>query len=166
MTISHKLLLLCLCSQLVHPGIGAAETLYKSIGADGRVIYSDHPPADAKVQKTLTFSNLPASPLPEAVLRYRQQLQQSTGNRQTSPAARFSGNIQLFTAAWCGYCKKAKAYLAEKKISYQEYDIDTDAGRQAFGEAGNASGIPLLLWQGKQLQGFSRGSYDSLLGQR
>lgn len=137
-------------------------TLYKSIGPDGKVIYSDEPPANARIEKTLTYENLPASPLPESILRYRQELQRSVQNRLRNSSRRSQDNVQLFTAAWCGYCRKAKAYLAERSIPYQEYDIDTPDGKQTFVEAGAASGIPLLLWKGKQMQGFTKAGYDSL----
>ncbi|MBS1189755.1 MAG: Glutaredoxin [Rhodocyclaceae bacterium] len=35
---------------------------------------------------------------------------------------------QLYSASWCGYCRKAKAYLGERGIPYQEIDIDTPEG--------------------------------------
>jgi len=54
-----------------------AETLYKTIGPDGRVEYTDRPPADGKAAKTLNFADLPATPLPDSVLRYREQLKKS-----------------------------------------------------------------------------------------
>jgi glutaredoxin len=158
----RDLLCICVLGSLLIPSAALADTLYKSIDPDGKVIYSDRPPTDAKVQKTLTFSNLPASPLPESVIRYRQELQKSVQNRLSSPSLRSSADIQLFTAVWCGFCKKAKAYLAGKNIRYQEYDIDTPDGKLAFAQAGTGSGIPLLLWKGKQMQGFSKAGYDSL----
>ena len=46
-----------------------AATVYRSVDANGKVIYSDKPPPDGKVQKTLAITNGPASPLPESVLK-------------------------------------------------------------------------------------------------
>ena len=34
-----------------------AATLYKSIGPDGKVVYSDRPPADGRIDKTMQFEN-------------------------------------------------------------------------------------------------------------
>lgn len=141
----------------------SAGTLYKSVGPDGTVLYSDQPPAQGKVQKTFAVTELPATPLPESVIRYRQELQKSAQNQPAN--VRGSAETQLFTAQWCGYCRKAKAYLAEKGVGYQEHDIDTPEGRLAFAQAGNANGVPLLLWRGKRLQGFSQAGYDALFGQ-
>lgn len=162
MTFRDQLYVLFLGSLLIS-GIASADTLYKSVGPDGRVVYSDRPPADGKVEKIFAFSNMPATPLPESVTRYRQGLQKSLQTRLSNPQKPGAG-VRLFTAEWCGYCRKAKAYLAEKSISYQEYDIDTPDGKLAFAQAGSGGGIPLLLWQGQQLQGFSRAGYDALFG--
>ena len=153
---------ICLLGAVLMSGAASADTLYKSVGPDGKVIYSDQPPTDAAVQKSLTFSNLPATPLPDSVIRYRQELQRSARNRLSNPSPRSSSNVQLFTAEWCGYCRKAKAYLAEKRIPYQEHDIDTSDGKQAFAQAASGSGIPLLLWKGRHMQGYSKAAYDSL----
>jgi glutaredoxin len=149
---------------LLVSSVGYAGTLYKSVSQDGTVLYSDQPPADGKVQKTITFTELPATPLPESAIRYRQALQKSMQNRLTAAPKPSGGSAQLFTAQWCGYCRKAKAYLAEKGVGYQEHDIDTAEGRLAFAQAGNATGVPLLLWRDRKVQGFSKAGYDALLG--
>jgi hypothetical protein len=52
-----------LCAQV--PALVHADTVYKTIDPDGRVIYSQNPPADGKVSKELSFASLPATPLPE-----------------------------------------------------------------------------------------------------
>ena len=155
-------LVACLLGASLASYTAVAGTLYKSVGPNGETVYSDQAPADGKVQKTMTFSDLPASPLPESIIQYRQELEKSARNRLSNLAQASSADIQLFTAPWCGYCRKAKAYLAEKNIRYQEYDIDTQNGKQAFAQARTATGIPLLLWKGKQMQGFTKAGYDSL----
>jgi glutaredoxin len=137
-------------------------TMYKSIGPDGRVVYSDRPPDSGRVEKSLTYKDLPASPLPDAVLQYREALQKSADKRLENSGAAPSGTVQLFAAAWCGHCRKAKAWLAGKGIAYQEHDIDTPEGKLAFAQTPKRSGgIPLLTWKGEQVQGFSPGAYDA-----
>jgi len=51
------------------PALTQAETVYKSVGPGGRITYSQDPPSAGKVEKTLSFTNLPSTPLPESVLR-------------------------------------------------------------------------------------------------
>src|SRR5215813_3813688 len=44
-----------------------AQTVYKSVGPDGSVVYSDKPPADGKIDKVIEFPDLPSSPVPPDV---------------------------------------------------------------------------------------------------
>jgi len=141
-----------------------ADTLYKSVTPDGRIVYSDQPPTGGKLEKTLKYESMPATPLPESVLRYREELLKSLKARQAD-LQKPTGKAQLFVAAWCGYCRKAKAYLTEKKIPFLEYDIDTPDGKLAFAQANSGTGIPLLLWQGKKIHGFKKEGYDALFAQ-
>jgi glutaredoxin len=145
--------------------ITQADTVYKSVGPDGKIIYSQDPPAGGRAAKTLTFTNLPSTPMPDSVLRYRDELEKSMKERLSQGAKpREFVFPTLFTAQWCGYCRQAKAYLAEKKVRYQEYDIDTAEGMRAYIESGNGRGVPVLLWKGQKLLGFSRAAYDALVG--
>jgi len=140
-----------------------ADNVYRSVAPDGRVTYSDQPPTTGKVQKVYSFENLPASPVPEAVQRHLQSLQKGMKQRLTKPPQAAS-STQLYSASWCGYCRKAKAYLGQKGIAYQEIDIDTADGKEAFAWAGGGGGIPLLLRNGQRVQGFSTAAYDALFG--
>jgi len=140
-----------------------AGTLYKSVDSNGKIVYSDQPPTAGKIEKTLIFTNLPATPMPESVIRYREELQKGIQKRLSALEKPFDKNqITLFAAQWCRYCQQAKAYLSEKKIHYREYDIDTAEGKQALVEAGVSGGIPILIRDGKKTQGFSKEAYDAL----
>jgi glutaredoxin len=143
--------------------VAHAATVYRSVGPDGQTVYSDQPPADARKAKKLEFADLPATPLPDSVLKYRDELQKSMKKRLAEGAQLPSGTV-LFSAKWCGYCTQAKAYLGEKRIPYQEHDIDTPDGMRAYVAAGNSRGVPVLLYKSEKVQGFSRAAYDSLFG--
>lgn len=139
--------------------LACAGTLYKSVTPDGRIVYSDQPPQTGKVEKTFNFANLPTTPLPDSVMRYRQELEKSMQNRlATAPVGK--GPVLLW-AKWCGYCKQAEGYLNEKRIGFEKRDIDTPDGMRALAEAGGR-GVPVLLVNGQKIHGYSRPAYDSL----
>ena len=143
-----------------------AATLYKSVGPNGEIVYSDQPPQSGKVEKTFNLSTLPATPLPDSVIRYRDELQKSMEKRLAESAQPRGSQPVIFTAKWCGYCRQALAYLGEKKIGYTEHDIDTPAGMRAFAATGASRGVPLLLVGDKKVQGYTRPAYDSVFSAR
>jgi len=144
------------------PGPAHAQALYKSIGKDGVVTYSDYPPADGKIEKVLTLVNLPRSELPAPTASRIEQLRksQAIGADATSePASR----VRIFTATWCGYCKRAKAYLNGHNIAYDELDIETPEGLKAYAQAGGGRGVPWLIAGNQHVLGFSERAYESVL---
>ena len=156
----RKLLVLALFTL---SALAQAGTVYKSVGLDGKTVYSDQPPNSGKVEKTLNFANLPSTPLPESVARYRDELEKSMKARLAeTQKPRNTSQPVLFVAEWCCYCRQAKRYLNEKKIAYLEYDIDTPDGMRAMVESGGGQGVPVLLWQGQKISGFSPAAYDAV----
>ena len=134
-----------------------AQTLYKSIGPDGKPVYSDRPPVEGRLEKTLKVENLPNTALPANLAAELQRLRQSGAKASIA-----SSHTVLYAAAWCGFCKQARAYLAQKGVKYEDIDIDTQAGKAAFAVAGGGGGIPLLTLKGQQVRGFSAKAYDQL----
>ena len=134
-----------------------AQTLYKSIGPDGKAIYSDKPPAEGKLQKTLKAESLPNTALPPGFAAELEALRKS-GAKASVPSA----STVLYAASWCGYCRQARAYLSRASIKYEDIDIDTPSGKAAFVAAGGGGGVPLLVVKGQQLRGFSALAYDQV----
>lgn len=155
-----RALIILVCILL--PALTQAGSVYKSVGPDGKTVYSDRPPTTGEVEKTLNFADLPSTPLPESVIRYRDELQKSMKARLAEAHKSLDANQPtLLTASWCAYCRQAKAYLNGKKIAYREYDIDTADGMRMLAETGGR-GVPVLLWHGQKINGFSRAAYDTL----
>ena len=143
------------------PTLAGAQPLYKSVDASGKVVYSDKPPAPGANEKTLKLENLPVSVVPGA-----SPARAATSRAPASPAAAPPpGDVVLYMATWCGYCKAAKAYLGNKGVAYRELDIDTPAGKAAFAQLG-VRGVPVLLVNGQRLSGYSQQSYDAVFAAR
>jgi glutaredoxin len=148
-------------------GAVAAQTVYKSVGADGRVVYSDRPPAGGRLEKTLTFENLPSSALPASASSYVEQLKRMHArDAAQAAAAPAQAGVVLYTASWCGYCRKARAWLGAKGIAYRDVDVETPDGIAAFASVGGGSGVPVIVADGRRLAGFSAPAYDALFASR
>jgi glutaredoxin len=137
-------------------------TLYKSIGPDGRTIYSDRPAPNASDSRAITFRNLPATPLSPQTLAFIEEMRKSADARVAAPP---SSETVLFSAKWCVFCKQAKAHLASRQVPYRELDIETREGALAYARAGGKS-VPLLLFNGQSVPGYSAAGYDALLAAR
>ena len=144
--------------------VAFGQAVYKVVGADGRISYTDRPPADAKSSKEVQIAEAPSTPLPESILKYQAELEKSLKNRLSQmDHASSKGALTLYSAVWCGYCTRAKAYLSARGVAYREVDIDSPAGGREFYEVGGKGGIPLLLLDKRRIRGFSAESYDGFL---
>ncbi|MDP3032408.1 MAG: glutaredoxin family protein [Rhodocyclaceae bacterium] len=132
-----------------------SATLYKSVGPDGKISYSDQPPRQGQVVMTRTFEVGPSTSLPPSAADQLERMK--SAKTAAAPAA----GVVLYSAAWCGYCQKAKAYLADKRIPYREVDIDTKDGLATFAQAGGGKGVPLLTAGTQRVQGFSVAAYNA-----
>lgn len=138
-----------------------AQSLYKVVTPDGRVLYTDKPPAQGKVLKTLTPDAAPTTALPPSAAEQLARLQSLR-----APAAASVGGVVLYSAVWCGYCTKAKAWLAARGIAYREVDIDTPDGMASYAQAGGGKGVPLLVAGGQRVQGYSPAAYEQLFSRK
>ena len=82
----------------------------------------------------------------------------------TVAAATGATRIVLYSAEWCGACRKAKRHLDRRGIAYEVRDVDQrQHAEELLGKTG-ARAIPVLDVDGRMLTGFSAESYDQILG--
>lgn len=143
----------------------ASDKVYKSVGPDGKTVYSQTLPAQnqGRVEKQLEFRHLPATALPDYVLKFRAEMERSMASKAEADAAAPAAGLRLFMAKWCGYCRQAQAWLGTHGVAYQALDIDTPEGMTAFVRTGNKVAVPLLMGPGVKLQGFSAQAYAGAL---
>ena len=141
----------------------SAQTVYKSVGPNGQVVYSDRAPTSGHLEKTMKFADLPSSALPASAASFMEQFRRThpTDGALAAPAS--GSGATLYSAAWCGYCKKAKAWLASRGVAYQDVDVDTPSGMAALAQVtGGKGGIPVLVAKGQKINGFSTAAYDAI----
>lgn len=79
------------------------------------------------------------------------------------------GSVVVYSAEWCGFCKKAKAWLARHDVPFVERDVEKQPGvaseleqklRQANVRGG---GVPVIDWAGTVVLGFDQKRLEALL---
>ena len=78
-------------------------------------------------------------------------------------AAAAAPTVILYSADWCGWCRKAKAYLDRKRVPYEVRDVDIPAVMAELVEKTGKRGIPVFEVDGRILTGFDPAGVDRLL---
>jgi glutaredoxin len=85
------------------------------------------------------------------------------GSAAPAQAAPGSSHIVLYSAQWCGACRKAKRYLDRRGVDYEERDIDRQHNAEELQRKTGARAIPVIDVDGRVLTGFSPVAYDALI---
>lgn len=128
-----------------------AWSLYKVIGPDGSVTYTDRPPAAADARITSLGRNGETTPLGDASLP--QELRQA--------AARYP--VLLYTAAECPPCDKARALLQQRGVPYRERSIVGDEDTLALERLTGARTVPALTIGQQVLSGLAAADWNAYL---
>jgi glutaredoxin len=84
-------------------------------------------------------------------------------------SAASSGGVTVYTTAWCGYCKKMKAFLKKKGVDFVEKDIERDPeaekelAQKAAAAGVNPRGVPVTDVRGKLILGFDTEGVEAAL---
>lgn len=126
--------------------------VYKWVDAQGKTHYGDAPPLTGKANELKLRDNSIHS----------QGLPPGGGTPQTA-TAKSSTKVVIYTASWCGYCKRAKALLTHRGVNYTEYDIETSSQGKRDYERMNGSGIPIAMIGNVRINGFEEGTFNTAL---
>lgn len=107
----------------------------------------------------------PLSPAMAEETRDRRYAVVADKYRKLAPA-KMPGRIVLYSADWCGWCKKAKQHLDRKGINYEIRDIDHPDNLAELVAKTGQNGIPVLDVGGRVVKGFSPERYDELIASR
>lgn len=128
--------LLCVCVLFAVGPLCSAQQIYKSVMPDGSVVFSYDPPSGSKSVQAVT---------PEVT---------------KLGAGGVTDSVTLYSATWCGYCKKAKAYLDIHGIPYTDVDIDSPGAMAELVKLEGGKSVPFLVRGKQHYKGFSKAGYD------
>jgi Domain of unknown function (DUF4124) len=126
------------------PAVACAQ--YKTVGPDGRVTYSDQPPAATSrpLQKNVPAASAPTLPY---------EVQQA--------ASRYP--VVIYTGGNCTPCDSARTYLLNRGVPFNEKTITSEAEITAFKQQSPTGTAPLVTVGPRKLIGFSQTSLGGLL---
>lgn len=136
---------------LLLPSTVDARDVHSWRDKDGNLHFSDSAPgsntaADVKVV-TIQDSNNYNDTTPATVA--------------TAPTIDAPAPLVMYSASWCGYCKKARRYFNANGIAFKELDIERDQrANRAYKKLG-ISGIPVIVQDGRTMRGFSVAKFSA-----
>jgi glutaredoxin len=135
-------------------GAAGAQQVYRIVGPDGRVTFSDKPPAEAAAK---------AAPAPTVGVAARTDA--ATGSlpfelRQV--ASRYP--VTLYAGPNCVPCGTGRSYLSQRGIPFSEKTVSSPEDIEALGRlTGGSASLPLLTVGGQQLKGYSEYEWSQFL---
>lgn len=128
----------------------AAQTIYRIVGPDGKVTFSDKPPTtEAKVSAS-SAGGRPLSPQDNALPYELRQV-----------ATRYP--VTLYGSPSCAPCTAGRQMLQARGIPYTEYSITTPEDNEALRRISNDNVLPVLTVGGQRIKGFSDAEWSQFL---
>lgn len=134
-------------------GVCAHAQVYRIVGPDGKVTFSDRPPPDAKSApaQALALRSGPSSGSGTGMLPL--ELRRVTGQYP----------VALYTAKDCDPCASGRAYLRQRGIPYTEYTVLTREDYAALQRLSGAGNVPFLTIGGQHVPGYSEQEWSQYL---
>lgn len=129
-----------------------AHAQYKVVGADGKVTYTDRPPAAGNAKVTSISSRGAAGVAIDVALPL--ELRQ--------PAARYPVTLYTVTGA-CSPCEAARQLLRQRGIPYSEKQVQTPEDSEALERLSGARDAPTLAIGTQMMRGLAPEVWGSYL---
>lgn len=131
-----------------------AQPVYRIVGPDGKVTFSDKPPPDAKPAAGTAnagSSSNAANAGSKPALPY--ELQQLAGKYP----------VTLYSANGCGPCDAGRVLLTQRGVPFTEKTVNTNEDLAAFARVSKENALPLLMIGGQAVKGYSDSEWSSYL---
>ncbi len=141
MTLFNRLVL----ATILLPSLAHAE-IHRWTDSEGNVHFGDRPPVAVEAE----------------VVRLRVNTYSSPGIEALAEVFQADDSVVMYSASWCGVCKKARRYFQDRRIGFTEYDVETSSrGKRDFKKLG-ARGVPVILVGRQRLNGFSPATFENI----
>lgn len=129
----------------------AAQGVYRIVGPDGRVTFSDQPPPAAAAAPAKPVAGVPTASASGASLPF--ELRQVT--------ARYP--VTLYTSAECAPCNSGRNLLNSRGVPYVERTVNTAQDSDALKRLSGDTSLPFMTIGSQQLKGFSDTEWTQFL---
>ncbi len=144
-----------------------ADAMSQRIMDGRRLALVDSMPQVDHLPRRLQGTEAPTPPRPQAPAS-----RPATPKRPAAPAMTLSDvdrsklDIVLYSTSWCGYCRKARAWMTNNGVPFVEKDIEKDAAANAEykSKSNGYSGVPLIDVNGTVVRGFNQPQVEGLIG--
>lgn len=130
-----------------------AQQIYRIVGPDGRITFSDQPPVDVAARvntaKTVPLTGAAGSDLGTLPFDLRQA------------ATRFP--VTLYTSPDCVPCSSGRALLVNRGVPFNEKTVVSNQDIEALQRLAGAPSLPFLTIGGQQIKGFAEGEWAQFL---
>lgn len=128
----------------------SAQTVYRVVGSDGKVTFSDKPPSNIGNATTQELAGNTAG-----------------SNSQTLPFSlgQIVGKypVVLYSADNCAPCVSGRALLTSRGVPFNEKTVNTNEDGEALQRISGANTIPFITIGGQQLKGYSDSEWTQFL---
>jgi glutaredoxin len=131
------------CTLLALAASAQAQTVYRIVGPDGKVSFSDQPPPSTSKAKVTSTAAGGGATSANGTLPFELQ----------EVAKRYP--VTLYTGSSCSPCASARNLLVQRGVPFSERTVNTDADATALKGLSGDTSLPFGTIGGQQLKGFS-----------
>ena len=131
-------------------GAAHSQTIYRIVGADGRITFSDQAPASNEKATALDSGG---RPVVAGTASLPAELRQVAGKYP----------VTLYTSTGCLPCNQGRDLLGNRGIPFTEKTISTPEDSAALQRISGESSLPLLSIGTQQIKGFSDSEWTQFL---
>lgn len=150
-TVRHALALVLGLAGITALTVAQAQTVYRIVGPDGKVTFSDRAPEKAAPGERSSAVSVPGSGSNNSALPF--ELRQVT---QRFP-------VTLYAGAQCAPCDSARSMLVTRGIPFTERTVASNEDLDALKKLSGGTNLPFGTIGGQQLVGYSETEWAQYL---